>query len=528
MRRTDRLYALVEELRSRAPRPVGRARLARHLEVTPRTVERDILALQQAGVPIWSQRGRGGGYAIDPRWSLPPLNFDATEALAVIAALTAARSLPFAAAGQRALNKVLAAMSTSEASRARELAGRMRLGTFGNPGARAIVAAVERAVEHRSTIRIGYRDRDGAVTSRPVEAHGMHLTATGSYLVGWCRLRDGGRMFRLDRITSVRDTGETAPPRDLASLLDPTEDAVAPDVVPPVVHPADLPGEEGSDAMPTKSTKSSKSSTSGGRGRWGAPRKAENRTGATPGFVRAIAGALPGMSATDRRGVTSFAVDGHPVVDVDDEDDSVVIFPATEGSDGEGDDEGDDEGDGETEQTLVLRTVGRDELRAAITAAWEAHASPDQVRAHRKERARWEALPAVTADDIREAVLALPGAAEGPIWGQDLGFLIGDVKKTRFARFGPPEGGRVSNLLPPDDQDTLVILVCEQRPELLAAGADRFFTTPHYGGPDEPGGIILRLAEHRGPDALAEIAELLEDAWRSVAPPDLVAQLDGP
>ena len=102
MRRTDRLYALVEELRGRAPRPVSRADLAATLEVTARTVERDISALQQAGVPIWSQRGRGGGYALDERWSLPPLNFDATEALAVISALAAARTLPFAEAGRRA------------------------------------------------------------------------------------------------------------------------------------------------------------------------------------------------------------------------------------------------------------------------------------------------------------------------------------------------------------------------------------------------------------------------------------------
>jgi hypothetical protein len=48
------------------------------------------------------------------------------------------------------------------------------------------------------------------------------------------------------------------------------------------------------------------------------------------------------------------------------------------------------------------------------------------------------------------------------------------------------------------------------------------FTTAHYGAPDEPGAVITRLSEHRGPDDLAEIAELLEDAWREVAPPDLL------
>src|SRR5438552_989561 len=140
MRRADRLYALVEELRARAPRPISRSALSERLEVNTRTVERDILALQHAGVPIWSQRGRGGGYAIDPRWSLPPLNFDATEALAVISALAAARTLPFADAGRRAEQKILAAMHRGEAARAREIAGRLRLGDFGRRGARDIVA----------------------------------------------------------------------------------------------------------------------------------------------------------------------------------------------------------------------------------------------------------------------------------------------------------------------------------------------------------------------------------------------------
>lgn len=99
MRRTAQLYALAEELRSRGPRPVSRAELGATLEVTTRTVEHDILALQQTGVPIWSQRGRGGGYALDEGWSLPPLNLDSTEALAVMSALAAAHSLPLAAAG---------------------------------------------------------------------------------------------------------------------------------------------------------------------------------------------------------------------------------------------------------------------------------------------------------------------------------------------------------------------------------------------------------------------------------------------
>jgi hypothetical protein len=124
-------------------------------------------------------------------------------------------------------------------------------------------------------------------------------------------------------------------------------------------------------------------------------------------------------------------------------------------------------------------------------------------------------------------VLELPGAVEGPIWGKDLGFLIGTEKKTRFARFGPPAGGRIGNLLPPDDENTFLVFYCPQKPELLASSADRFFTTPHYGPPEEPGGVIVRLTEFRGPAELDELAELIEDAWREVASPDLITELDG-
>ena len=61
MNRTDRLYALAEELRAVAPRPRSARRLAQHFEVSTRTIERDLAALQQAGVPIWATSGPGGG-----------------------------------------------------------------------------------------------------------------------------------------------------------------------------------------------------------------------------------------------------------------------------------------------------------------------------------------------------------------------------------------------------------------------------------------------------------------------------------
>lgn len=231
MGRTDRLYALVEELRARAPRVVARTELAERLEVSTRTIERDVLTLQQAGVPIWAQRGRFGGYAIEPGTTLPPLNLDAAEALAVISALAVLPSLPFASAGRRAQQKLLAAMRNADAEKAQEVAQRIRTVA---PSTKAIESEVMRSIEQavigRRVLELLYQDRHGASTTRTVEAHGLHLTQRSGYLIGWCRLRDAGRAFRLDRIEKAIVQDEIAPVRDVDPMLDWVEGATAPDV----------------------------------------------------------------------------------------------------------------------------------------------------------------------------------------------------------------------------------------------------------------------------------------------------------
>jgi len=205
--------------------------------------------------------------------------------------------------------------------------------------------------------------------------------------------------------------------------------------------------------------------------------------------------------------VFTYKVDGHVYLTVDIEGTATARAP-------------------EAEVDLELGRAGRDEVGGQIEAAWAAHAPKKSVTAYRAARTRWAKRTPITQDDIKRVVLELPGANYGPIWGKDLGFLIGTEKKNRFARFGPPAGGRVGNLLPPDDENSMVLFYCQQKPDLLAASADRYFTTPHYGSIDEPGGVIVRLSEHRGADDLAELAELIEDAWREVASPEMIEQRD--
>jgi predicted DNA-binding transcriptional regulator YafY len=230
MNRTDRLYAIVEELRARAPRQLQAGDLAERFEVSGRTIERDILALQEAGVPIWSQRGPGGGYALDPRRTLPPLNLTAEEAVALATALAAAGPMPFADAARSARMKLAAVMATVEAAQAEALAERIRIAPKQAISAK-LIKTVQDAVVRRVVVQLSYEDREGNDTERAVEAHGLFASWSNWYLIGWCRMRDGGRVFRLDRIREAALTEESIPERDVDALLDVSFPVLVPSLV---------------------------------------------------------------------------------------------------------------------------------------------------------------------------------------------------------------------------------------------------------------------------------------------------------
>lgn len=218
MNRTDRLYAVVEELRAISPRLRTARELAERYGVSVRTIERDIGALQQAGIPIYADVGRRGGYALEKSMSLPPLNFTAAETVALAVALERSSGGPFDLAGRSALRKVVAAMSERDAGAARALAERVRL--VDPPpaplGLHDIQSVVGRAIEVGRVLRMDYLDRAGAPSVREVEPFSVLAGANAVwYLVAWCRLRDGFRCFRLDRIGSVTMTDLTAPLRSL-------------------------------------------------------------------------------------------------------------------------------------------------------------------------------------------------------------------------------------------------------------------------------------------------------------------------
>jgi len=202
MNRTDRLYALVEELRAAGRRGRTARQLAAHFEVSVRTIERDLDALGQAGVPLATRQGRGGGYSLDRSVSLPPLNFTPREAAAVAVALTLSENVIFSRDARSALRKIAAAMPERALQEARAAAEKVRL--LAEPGAgpdAGIAETIWQAVRDSQAVRIRYIDGSGAETEREVEPQHVVIGPKGSYLTAWCHLRGDDRVFRMDRIT---------------------------------------------------------------------------------------------------------------------------------------------------------------------------------------------------------------------------------------------------------------------------------------------------------------------------------------
>src|SRR5438128_9982521 len=114
MRRRERLFAIAEFLRGRRS-GITAEQLAERFSVTVRTIYRDLDSLRDAALPVRADRGRGGGYALDRSYTLPPVNFTAQEAAVLLAVgrmLGEQRLFPFTQTLQGALDKVRGALPT--------------------------------------------------------------------------------------------------------------------------------------------------------------------------------------------------------------------------------------------------------------------------------------------------------------------------------------------------------------------------------------------------------------------------------
>ncbi len=212
MRRADRLFQIVQYLRG--GRLVTARQLAERLEVSERTINRDIADLVGSGVPVEGEAGVG--YVMREGYDLPPLMFSRDEIVALVAGARMIRAwggLEMARAAEEALVKIEAVLP--DAARARAGAVQIHAIQIGelDTATRSRIDRIEAAVNDRARLVLGYRDAEGNETARPVRPLGLWFWGKVWTLVAWCELRDDFRMFRLDRISDIAEDGRFRPER---------------------------------------------------------------------------------------------------------------------------------------------------------------------------------------------------------------------------------------------------------------------------------------------------------------------------
>ncbi|MDD9908855.1 MAG: YafY family protein [Ahrensia sp.] len=207
MRRADRLFQIVQHLRG--GRLVTAAQLAEKLEVSERTIYRDIVDLQSNGVPIDGERGVG--YIMRSGFDLPPLMFTRAEIVSLVAGarfIKAWGGLAMAQAAREALVKIEAVIPEGERDRINRVeihAPNIQM----NEASRALVDHMEAAIDQRRILDIDYRDAADARTSRAIRPLSLWYWGKVWTVLAWCEKRQDFRLFRIDRIQSFTDTGRT-------------------------------------------------------------------------------------------------------------------------------------------------------------------------------------------------------------------------------------------------------------------------------------------------------------------------------
>jgi predicted DNA-binding transcriptional regulator YafY len=202
MRRADRLFDIIQCLRA-ASAPITAASLAASLEVTPRTIYRDIATLQARRVPI--EGAAGLGYVLRPGFDLPPLMFtmDEIDAIAVGARLVRRiRDPKLQGAAERVLAKV--AVAVPEALRPHLTAAPLYVSEGDAVEPHGVdLTEVRGAIRDRRKVRIAYRNADGRRSRRTIWPIAIAYYVDVTVVAAWCELRTDYRHFRLERIEAA-------------------------------------------------------------------------------------------------------------------------------------------------------------------------------------------------------------------------------------------------------------------------------------------------------------------------------------
>ena len=216
MRRADRLFQIVQHLRAR--RVTTATQLAGWLEVSDRTIYRDIQDLSLSGVPIEGEAGVG--YRLQRGFEVPPIMFTLAEVEALVVGLRMAETWAgeeLSAASRSALAKVTLALPANR----REEIERTRLYALDfkrPPGARKALDGVRRAIASQCRLHFDYIDLSGKSSARVVRPLGLYYWGVTWTLAAWCEAREDFRNFRVDRMSALTLGGRF--PEEPAQSLD--------------------------------------------------------------------------------------------------------------------------------------------------------------------------------------------------------------------------------------------------------------------------------------------------------------------
>jgi predicted DNA-binding transcriptional regulator YafY len=208
MARTTRLLALLQILRGKS-RPVTASALADELEVSERTLYRDIADLTAQGAPIYGEAGIG--YVLRPGLFLPPLMLSKDETEAVVLGLRYVDQrgdAVLAKAAADALAKIAAVLSPMAQEALQNPTALPGPPGRGFPANEVDLVALRRAIRSQAKLRIDYEDARGVRTNRVIWPIALGFMNEARALVAWCESRQDYRTFRTDRIASAQETSE--------------------------------------------------------------------------------------------------------------------------------------------------------------------------------------------------------------------------------------------------------------------------------------------------------------------------------
>lgn len=221
MNRIDRLTAMLVHLQSK--KVVKAEEMSERFEISLRTVYRDVKALMEAGVPIGSEAGKG--YFIVDGYHLPPVMFTQDEASSMLLAGKFVEKMgdkSMKAAFESAMFKIKAVLSDPEKEHLDQLYSHVEISVATRPVQNDFpdhfITDIQRAVVKKLVVQIEYSSNQEEHTKREVEPIGLFYYSAAWHLIGWCRLRNGYRDFRADRIKNLVITGKTFEGRNLLSL----------------------------------------------------------------------------------------------------------------------------------------------------------------------------------------------------------------------------------------------------------------------------------------------------------------------